>query len=133
MKNKLTKFYNNLNRLIVYDNDQLKGISHYEIALVRMSLFYLHDWLFTYSLKQRKDFRIFTKYYYMYICRRIMSKEILTEQAMFFGSSDSNKNKELILKELQRQKRSINLLLDIYKSEGDDAILKGLIKRYFLI
>jgi hypothetical protein len=62
-----------------------------------------------------------------------MSKEILTEQAMFFGSSDSNKNKELILKELQRQKRSINLLLDIYKSEGDDAILKGLIKRYFLI
>lgn len=127
MKKSINNYYKNLQGLVIYQNKELKGIKHFNNCLVRVNMFYLSEYLLLHSIRNNTNMSFINKLYYKYICERTYMKEFITEHIELFEGVDINKNH--IMKELIRERRTIGLLLNIYLYEKKDTILEGLIQR----
>ncbi len=120
----IKNYYAEINKFFIYDNNQLKGITHYNQLLIRINIFYLHDYLLTNSLKH-SDMNVFTKYYYKLNINYLLKNYTNEHSCLFIDASD--KKYSLVVKELNRTRRTINHMLNIYKSNKNIDIIENLI------
>ena len=120
----IKRYYKEINKFFIYDNDKLNGITHYDQVLIRINMFYLHDYLLINSLKY-SNINIFTKYYYTQAINSLLKNIIKEHSCLFIGSTDKKYN--LVVEELIRTRRTINHMLNIYKSNRNTDIIDNFI------
>ena len=129
MKIKIHNFYTNLNKYLLYENNKLKNIQYYDYCIIRINLFYLHDSLFKNSINKDYSINSLKRKYYLYLCNKKVNKYIINEQVDFLKIQPYNKTYKQVLSELIRQRRVINLLINIYNSEKNEVVLENLVSK----